>query len=228
MKVASKMASSLIAGKIQYRAPRSTFMSPFSAEETWNLTLRRYKGPQKFPLVWQLQSFLGMLNFIQSYIPHLWHLTAPLQEVLKKNQVFYWDDNTSTAFKKHKSFISQVHSTPLLYYQIDMSITVQADANKHGLHTCILQHCKHITYASKSLMGAEAWYANIKLELLAILNCCIPSSVRNSPLLATIQCHDYIQAWEWDAVSRYPVQTLQPHAKVCNPLISVWGPYYFQ
>ena len=69
---------------------------------------------------------LSMLNFMQPYIQGLLHHTVPFRELLKKNQVVYWDEKTNAAFHKLKSFISKAHSTPLLYYKRYLPITAQA------------------------------------------------------------------------------------------------------
>ena len=37
----------------------------------------------------QLQSFLGMVNYMGTFIPNLSHCTEPLQAMLKKDNVFH-------------------------------------------------------------------------------------------------------------------------------------------
>ena len=51
----------------------------------------------------QLQSFLGMVNFMHNFIPHLSEHTATLRGLLTKNAVFYRDESTNAAFQKLKS-----------------------------------------------------------------------------------------------------------------------------
>ena len=71
--------------------------------ETDSQKIQRIKEMALTSDVQQLQSFPGMLNFMQLYISHLWHHTAPHRELLKKNQGFYWDGNTNTVFLKLKT-----------------------------------------------------------------------------------------------------------------------------
>ena len=40
----------------------------------------------------QLQSFLGMVTYMENFIPHLSHHTELLRQLLKKDVTFYWDD----------------------------------------------------------------------------------------------------------------------------------------
>ena len=62
--------------------------------------------------VQDLQSFIGMINLIQPYILQLLHHTAPFRELLKKNQVCYWEDNMNTAFQKPTTLIIRITAIP--------------------------------------------------------------------------------------------------------------------
>ena len=44
----------------------------------------------------QLQSFLGMVNYMGTFIPNLSHHTEPLRAMLKKDNVFHWEDQQNT------------------------------------------------------------------------------------------------------------------------------------
>ena len=55
----------------------------------------------------QLQSFLGMVNFMHNFISHLSEHTATLRGLLTKNAVFHWDESTNAAFQKLKSLIAE-------------------------------------------------------------------------------------------------------------------------
>ena len=87
----------------------------------------------------QLQSFLGMVNFMHNFIPHLSEHTATLRGQLTKNAVFHWDESTNAAFQKLKSLIAEAHKRSLKFYNRNLPLTVQADASKHGLGAALLQ-----------------------------------------------------------------------------------------
>ena len=124
----------------------------------------------------QLQSFLGMVNYMGTFIPNLSHHTEPLRAMLKKDNVFHWEDQQTRSFQQVKTLIAKANTTPLRYYDRDLPVTVQADASLRGLGACLIQ--KHegkdqsIAFASKSLTDAETRYANIERELLAIVFAC--------------------------------------------------------
>ena len=123
----------------------------------------------------QLQSFLGMVNYMGTFIPNLSHHTEPLWAMLKKN-VFHWEDQQTWSFQQVKTLIVKANTTPLRYYDRNLPVTVQADTSLRGLEACLIQQHKGkdqpIAFASKSLTDAETGYANIERELLAIIFAC--------------------------------------------------------
>ena len=124
----------------------------------------------------QLQSFLGMVNYMGTFIPNLSHHTEPLRAMLKKDNVFHWEDQQTRSFQQVKTLIAKANTTPLRYYDRNLPVTVQADASLRGLGACLIQKHKGkdqpIAFASKSLTNAETRYANIERELLAIVFAC--------------------------------------------------------
>ena len=124
----------------------------------------------------QLQSFLGMVNYMGTFIPNLSHHTEPLRAMLKKDNIFHWEEQQTWSFQQIKTLIAKANNTLLRYYDMNLPVTVQVDASLRGLGTCLIQ--KHnredqpIAFASKSLMDVETRYANIERELLAIVFAC--------------------------------------------------------
>ena len=124
----------------------------------------------------QLQSFLGMVNYMGTFIPNLSHHTEPLRVMLKKDNVFHWEEQQTRSFQQVKTLIVKANTTPLRYYDRNLPVTVQADTSLRGLGACLIQQHKGkdqpIAFASKSLTDAETRYANIERELLAIVFAC--------------------------------------------------------
>ena len=124
----------------------------------------------------QLQSFLGMVNYMGTFIPNLSHHTELLRAMLKKDNVFHWEDQQTRSFQQVKTLIAKANTTPLRYYDRNLPVTVQVDASLRGLGACLIQQHKGkdqpIAFASKSLRNAETRYANIERELLAIVFAC--------------------------------------------------------
>ena len=120
----------------------------------------------------ELQSFLGAVNYLQMFVPHLSLNTEPLHALLKKENCFAWDKNTNTCFQKIKSQLQKALLRPLRYCDWTKPVALQCDASLKGLGACIIQDGQPIAFASKSLMDTETHYANIERELLAIIYGC--------------------------------------------------------
>lgn len=117
-----------------------------------------------------LQTFLGVVNYMRSFIPNLSDKTAPLRELLKKNVVYYWTENHTQVVNELKD--SVLNSKILVPFDINKDIKIQCDASQFGLGCCLLQDDKPISFASRSLTRAEQNYAQIEKEMLSILFAC--------------------------------------------------------
>ena len=121
----------------------------------------------------QLQLFLGMVTYMGNFVPHLSHHTEPLRHLLKKDVMFYWDEQINRSFQEIKTLLKTATSKPLGYYDRKKPVIIQADASLRGLGACLIQENRPIAFASKSLTGAESQYANIERELLGVIFACI-------------------------------------------------------
>ncbi len=117
-----------------------------------------------------IQRLLGTLNFLSQYIPNMSEVTAPLRSLLKKENQWTWQHEHDTALKRIKTILT---SKPVLkFYNVNQSVTIQADASQFGLGACLMQDSHPIAYSSRALTSAEVNYAQIEKELLAIVFAC--------------------------------------------------------
>ena len=115
----------------------------------------------------ELETLLGMVNYLSKFAPNLLQVTSPMRQQLTKNAEFTWVQIQNDAFEKVKCVLTQ---TPVLaYFDPDKLVTIQSDASKFGLGSTLMQDGKPIAYASKSLTQTEINYSQIEKELLAIL-----------------------------------------------------------
>ena len=77
----------------------------------------------------QLQSFLGMVNYMGTFIPNLSHHTEPLRAMLEKDNVFHREEQQTRSFQQIKTLIAKANNTPLRYYDRNLPVTVQVDAS---------------------------------------------------------------------------------------------------
>ena len=103
----------------------------------------------------ELQLFLGAVNYLQRFVPHLSSNTEPLWALLKKENCFAWDKNSNMCFQKIKSQLQKALLRPLRYYDWSKLVTLQCDASLKGLGACIIQDEQPIAFVSKSVMDTE-------------------------------------------------------------------------
>ena len=103
----------------------------------------------------ELQSFLGAVNYLQTFMPHLSHHTELLRILLKKENTFAWDQTANDSFQKIKGLLENSLLKPLKYYDRHKLVTLQCDASLKGLGACIIQDGKPIAFASKSLTDRD-------------------------------------------------------------------------
>ena len=115
----------------------------------------------------ELRTFIGMVNYLQQFIPHLSQHTAPLREIEKKGVDFYWDVNLQNSFENIKALVAT--DVTLSYYDRNKPVIVQTDYSKLGVGAVLLQEGRPVHYGSKALVGNEQGFAPIEGEMLAIV-----------------------------------------------------------
>lgn len=118
----------------------------------------------------ELETVLGMVNYLTKFAPNLADITAPMRSLLRRDTEFIWDSAQNSAFEKVKEVITK--SPVLSFYDPKKPLTLQVDASNFGLGASLLQDGKPIAFASKSLTQTEINYAQIEKECYAILFGC--------------------------------------------------------
>ena len=130
----------------------------------------------------ELQSFLGAVNYLARFIPHLSALRAPLQDLLKKENELIWAQNYQLCFDQIKEAVCK--DITLKFYDPNLLIFIEIDASQSGIGVVLLQPLDSnfplnenniptklmpVAFASKTLTSAECNYANIERELLGVV-----------------------------------------------------------
>ena len=104
------------------------------------------------------------------YIPNRSELTEPLLSLLKHGVPWAWFPEHYAPLSKLKSVLS---TAPVLQFcDTNLSTILQVDASKSGLGGCLLQQNQPAAYASRALSNFGVIYAQIEIEMLAIVYGC--------------------------------------------------------
>ena len=113
-----------------------------------------------------LQRFLGMINYLASFIPNLALRTENLRQLLKKQNLWQWSEAHNKEFEDLKSAI--VNAPVLANYDVNKPIILSVDASRDALGAVILQNKRPIAYGSTTLTKSQQIWGQIEKELLAI------------------------------------------------------------
>ena len=127
----------------------------------------------------ELQSFLGSVNYLSKFIPHLSSFRKPPQDLLKSSNEFVWLKVHDEAFKTLKNAIMK--DVTLKYFDSNLPIYIEIDALKKDIgvvmlqpddsventsHTEVPNNLTPVFFTSKILTASESNYSNIKHEML--------------------------------------------------------------
>ena len=114
----------------------------------------------------EVQSFIGMINYLSKFSPRLSELALPIRELAKDKVAFNWGPEHQAAFKLVKTEIAAAHI--LANYDPKKTTVLQTNASINGLGVCLPQDEKPVYFASKALTEAQCRYVAIELKSLAV------------------------------------------------------------
>ncbi|CAI6357006.1 unnamed protein product [Macrosiphum euphorbiae] len=118
----------------------------------------------------ELQSILGMINYLRAFIPNMSEIVGPMRELLRKDSMWVWSKECEAAFNSLKDILAQVPT--LANYDYRDSFEIQSNASQKAIGCCLFQKGRPVYYASRCLSSTEQDYAQIEKEMLAIKFSC--------------------------------------------------------
>jgi len=124
-------------GKCQFSCYRIVFLghvidaNGISPDPQKTEAIRKMKPPT------ELRRFMGMINQLNKFSPHIARLSQPLWELLKLNTTWMWTSNHDEAFCKLKDEVFS--SRVLVHYDLNAATKIRAYASLHGLGAMLLQ-----------------------------------------------------------------------------------------
>ena len=110
----------------------------------------------------ELQTILGLANYLAKFAPNLSDITAPMRDLLKKDIEFLWDSQQEIAFNKMKEVITKVRK------RTASRSSFLRKSNWCNSHAREKTHLICITSVSQQL----ACWAPFEREMLAIVHGC--------------------------------------------------------
>ena len=114
-----------------------------------------------------MRSFLGLVNYLNRFSPHLAELSEPLREICRQDVEFELTESVHVAFSRTKEEISKNVTLP--YFNPKSATTLQTNASKKGLGAVILQDSRLVMFASRALTGPQKNYQNLERECLVTI-----------------------------------------------------------
>ena len=155
---------------MQFRLPQVSFFGHqwsakgLSPDPKKIAAVKRMNLPQDVEM---MRSFLGLVNYLNRFSPHLAELSEPLRQICRQNMEFELTESVHVAFSRTKEEISKNVTLP--YFNPKSATTLQTDVSKKGLGAVILQDSKPVMFASRALTGSERNYQNLERECLATI-----------------------------------------------------------
>ena len=115
----------------------------------------------------EVQSFIGMINYLSKFSARLSELSEPIRELSKGKVPFSWGPEHWEAFNVTKKEI--VKALILAYYDPNKEMILQTDARIKGPGVCLLQQGKPVYIASKALTETQKGYVAIELQSLVVV-----------------------------------------------------------
>lgn len=117
-----------------------------------------------------IERFLGMITYVNKFIPKMSDRTAPLRELLKSNRAFQFNSEQEQAFLDLKKLL--VEQPVLQFYDVSKDVVLSVDSSSEGVAGVLLQNNLPVAYTSKALTETQKRWAQIEKEMFAIVHTC--------------------------------------------------------
>ena len=169
MKRAVKNNIKLKAEKLQYKQGKVKYVGHIFSADGHQPDPDRVNALVNMPApknLKELETMMGMFNYVRLYIPHMADISAPLNELKKKDRQWVWTTDQERAFSELKTRLAK--TTLLYHFDPNKLIEMHCDASKCGLGVCLFQESHPVAFASRSMNSSELNYSQSEKEMLAI------------------------------------------------------------
>lgn len=119
----------------------------------------------------ELQTMIGLLSYIQKFIPKLSDKLHPFYKLLRKDEKFVWSSSQQTAFEEIKKELA--NGKFLIHFDSRKQPILCTDASDVGIAGVLCHEIdgvlRPVSFKSRSLSTAEKRYPILHRELLAVV-----------------------------------------------------------
>lgn len=120
----------------------------------------------------QLRSFVGLTSYYRRFIKNYARIARPLHALTGKNQPYVWTGECQAAFEELKRLLTM--APVLVFPDFKCPFILETDASLEGLGAVLAQRKEDgmihpVSYASRTVQGAEKRYASTEMEALAVI-----------------------------------------------------------
>ena len=172
----------------------------------------------------ELQSFLGTVNFMSTFIPALSQKSHMMHGPLKKDMRYVWTSKMQKEFESVRHVIS--NAVQLTHFDPNQPAVIETDASLKGLGAVLIQGGRTVGFLNKSLTPTETDYSNIERELLAVLFACEKLHVHTFGRKGTIHTdHKPLESICQELISLAPpwLQRMLLRLRLYNPEVKYVG-----
>nr|KYP59055.1 Transposon Ty3-I Gag-Pol polyprotein [Cajanus cajan] len=130
----------------------------------------KIKAIQEWPTptnVSEVRSFHGLASFYRYFVPNFSTLASALNELVKKDVVFLWQEKHNLALPEPKQKLTQ--APVLALPDFNKTFEIECDASGIGIRVVLLQGGHPIAYFSEKLHGSALNYPTYDKELYALV-----------------------------------------------------------
>ena len=142
----------LIEKKLQLRMSEVTLMGHRITKDGLQSDPEKAKAIIKMAAptnVEELRRYLGMVNYLAKFLPHMTDVIYPLRNLTKHDVSWTWSDSQQDAFVTVRKML--INTPVLAFYDPTKELRLKSDASEYGLESALFQKGKPVDYASRTL-----------------------------------------------------------------------------